>query len=103
MFNVHCYSAKGGRSTVSFDTPFVIEADYLASLVNQHSDVEIKNLARVFWEGDYMNDCYKSLWFRDGNELADYNTPEQLAVISFLDATIPKYYPYEHILVDVSW
>lgn len=82
-------------------------------------DLKFKNITQLFWEGDFMNDCYKCLWFRDGeypvcDEITEYQakncSAEELAefesanrIRDFLFTYLPEDYPYDYILVDVSW
>ena len=82
-------------------------------------DLTFKNIAQLFWENDFMNDCFKRLYFKDGEypdyqEITEYQAKncsvEDLAEIesanrikAFLFTYLPDDYPYDYILVDVSW
>lgn len=109
-----------GEATLEFERPYMIEDRVLEKVIRTlMPDLTFKNIAQLFWEGDFMNDCYKCLWFKDGeypvcDEITEYqakNCPaEELAELKsanrireFLFTYLPKDYPYEYILVDVSW
>ena len=105
-----------GKGALVLEQPYVISAEDLSNLIKNVWDVEIINLANLFWEGDYTNDCYKTLYFRDGKHpwtpdliLEHYSdsikAKAKMRNITreFLDYYIEEDYPYEYILVDVSW
>jgi hypothetical protein len=105
-----------GKGTLVLEQPYVISAEGLSNLINSVWDVKIVDLANLFWEGDYANDCYKTLYFRDGklpyaSELISEHYSDSVKakakmrniVREFLDRYIREDYPYEYILVDVSW
>ena len=108
---------NGVTKTFILEQPYVIEDYELTNAVNDFYGTEIEFVANLFWEGDFMNDCFKKLYFRDGNrpdyieryEGRSYSDEElkemrfQNEVIGFLDELIPKDYPYNYVLVDVSW
>lgn len=108
---------NGITKTLVLEQPYVIGDYELTEAVNDFYGTEIEFVANLFWEGDFMNDCFKKLYFRDGNrpnytecyeglfysDEALKNMHFQNAVIGFLDELIPKDYPYNYILVDVSW
>ncbi len=112
------YIERDGKSvTLGFDNPYTISDGSLAEAVNTICGTNIRYIASLFWANDFMNDSFKTLWFRDGDhpsleeiyEDCEYDEEEleQIklcnTVISFLDDYIPEDYPYEYILVDVSW
>lgn len=108
---------NGITKTFVLERPYVIGDYELTEAVNDFCGTEIEFVANLFWEGDFMNDCFKKLYFRDGNqpnytecyEGRSYSDEElkemrfQNAVIGFLDELIPEDYPYDYVLVDVSW
>ena len=103
--------------TFVLEQPYIIEDYELTNAVNDFYGTEIEFIANLFWEGDFVNDSFKKLYFRNGNrpdyieryEGRSYSDEElkemrfQNEVIGFLDELIPKDYPYNYILVDVSW
>ena len=112
------YIERNNKSiTLGFENPYIIEDGALAEAVNTICGTDIAHIANLFWEGDFMNDCYKLLRFRDGDspnfekiyEDCEYDEEElerikvYNTVIGFLDDYIPKDYHYDYILVDVSW
>ena len=104
---------KMGEIALEFEQPYVIEAGRIEKAMKDLFGIKIDDLADLFWEGNYANDCYKSLSFRDGNECwpddicYSWDSKERCsarnAVRHFLDDYIPKNYPYEHIIVDITW
>lgn len=105
---------NGVTKTFVLEQPYVIEDYELTNAVNDFCGTEIEFIANLFWEGDFMNDCFKKLYFRDGGKpdyregcsYSDEDLEEmrfQNAVIGFLDELIPEDYPYDYVLVDVSW
>ena len=112
------YIERNGKSaTLEFDAPYTISDSSLVEAVNTICGTDIRHIAPLFWEGDFMNDSFKTLWFRDGDhpsleeiyEDCEYDEEEleqiklRNTVTSFLDDYIPEDYHYEYILVDVSW
>lgn len=105
-----------GKGTLAFEQPYVISAEDLSNLIKKVWGIEIIDLADLFWEGDYANDSYKALYFRDGKlpwasdlVLEHYSDSVKArakmrnATREFLDHYIEEDYSYEYILVDVSW
>lgn len=109
-----------GEATLEFERPYMIEEGVLEKVVRTlMPDLTFKNISQLFWEGDFMNDCYKRLYFKDGecpdcNEITEYQAEnfscEELAELesanrikAFLFTYLPEDYPYDYILVDVSW
>ena len=105
-----------GKGILAFGQPYVISAEVLSNLIKEVWGVEIIDLANLFWEGDYVNDCYKTLYFRDGKlpwspDLVLEHYPDSVkakakmrnTIREFLDHYIEEDYPYEYILVEVSW
>lgn len=114
------YIKVGNNSaTLNFDQPYVIEADELKEVfLRLYSDcvpVETFDLAYLFWEDEVANDSYKRLWFRDGKvpvhesylseptQKDKEETDLRNIIRWFLDKYIEEDYPYDYILVDVSW
>ena len=68
------------------------------------------DVAELFWPGEYMNDCYKSLYIseeavndeqhemEEGDDTEDVR--QRLLVVDYLHCVFPD---EETILVDVSW
>ena len=66
-------------------------------------------LAPLMWPGDYMNDCFKELFFGE-DEIAEYRdfsedygekiARHHLLVFSILKDVFPD---HDSVLVDVSW
>lgn len=75
----------------------VVEARDIEDLFEKEYGYTI-NLAQLFWEGDYMNDCYKSLYISPYDD--EYENNDCNKVIQLL-----KNYGItdDQILVDVSW
>ena len=109
-----------GEATLEFERPYMIEDSVLEKVVRTlMPDLTFEHIANLFWEGDYMNDSYKRLRFRDGeypvcDEITEYQakncSAEELAELesanrirAFLFTYLPEDYPYNYILVDVSW
>lgn len=109
-----------GEATLEFERPYMIEDSVLEKVVRTlMPDLTFKNIAQLFWESDFINDCYKRLYFKDGeyperDEITEYQakncSDEELAEIEaanrirdFLFTYIPEDYSYDYILVDVSW
>lgn len=58
------------------------------------------DLRQLFFEGDFMNDCFKSLYFgEDVDEDWSDNYMQMNVVFSYLRDTVPD---YNSILLDVS-
>lgn len=106
-----------GEATLEFERPFIIEESALEKVIRTlMPDLKFRNIAQLFWEGDFMNDCYKRLCFKDGdypdcNEITEYQAENCFAeeleaanrIKAFLFTYLPEDYPYDYILVDVSW
>ena len=87
-------------------TVIVVEDSDIVEEVNEIYGTEIESIANLFFEGDFMNNCYKSLWIdaeadedrgygEDGDNFKDRNI-----VRAHLRQCFPN---TERILVDVSW
>lgn len=82
----------------------VINASELVEAVNLQYNIKIDNIATLFWDGDYMNDCCKYLCFDDDmiEEAEEDENNEQLCVLTYLKDTF-KDCGYDTVLIDVSW
>lgn len=107
---------KMGEIALEFEQPYVIEAGRIEKAMKDLFGIKIDDLADLFWEGNYANDCYKSLHFRDGNQcwpndtIYDFDSETEKercklrnAIRHFLDDYIEERYPYEYIIVDITW
>ena len=84
-------------------TVIMVEDTDIVNEVN----TKIKSIANLFFAGDFMNDCYKSLWI---DEEADENRgyasedPDNFKLRNIVRAHLRQCFPNtERILVDVSW
>ena len=90
------------------ETVIVVEDSDIVEEVNNTYDTEIESIANLFFEGDFMNDCYKSLWI---DEEADedrgyppYEDENNFKLRNIVRAHLRQCFPNtERILVDVSW
>lgn len=73
----------------------VVDADDLQREVEMRFGKEIPDIRQLFWEGDFMNDCYKHLYFEED----DMDEARDL-VYRYLRDEFPD---RNSILVDVSW
>lgn len=107
---------KMGEIALEFEQPYAIEAGRIEKAMKELFGIHIDDLANLFWEGNYANDCYKHLYFKDGqlpwqDDIAyEWETEQEKeeckarnAVRRFLYDYIPEDYPYEYILVDITW
>lgn len=74
----------------------VVDADNLQREVEMRFGVDIGEIRQLFWEGDFMNDCYKYLSFEEDDE-DDWMRD---LVYQYLREQFPD---RNSILVDVSW
>ena len=115
MKEIYIKNVNGEHSLVC-ETPYVLSARNIEDAMKNLYNMKVDDLADLFWEGNYANDCYKALHFRDGNQcwpndtIYDFDSETEKerckfrnAVRHFLDDYIEERYPYEYILVDVSW
>jgi hypothetical protein len=76
--------------------------------VNAKYDVEIEYIANLFWEGDFMNYCYKSLWIEEEADEEfngyEWENEEEIKLRNLVRKYLRDCFPgVDHILVDVSW
>ena len=89
-------------------SPAITIADGTLIEMLRKANVDIGNhdyIATLFWEGDFMNDCYKALSLRDWGEedLEELDEDEiyRKNVINFLKTLVPP--SCDEVLIDVSW
>ena len=79
----------------------------VAEEVNKKYGVNIDYIASLFWDGDYMNDSYKSLWIdEDSDELRSYSWEDENAykLRNLIRQHLRECFPgVDKVLVDVSW
>lgn len=85
----------------------VVDGDIVEE-VNAKYGVEIEYIANLFWEGDFMNDCYKSLWIEEeaDEEFKGYEweNEEEIKHRNLVRKYLRECFPgTERVLVDVSW
>jgi hypothetical protein len=85
----------------------VVEDTDIVNEVNGAYGTNIESIANLFFEGDFMNDCYKSLWI---DEEADENRgyacedEDNFKLRNLVRAHLRQCFPNtERIIVDVSW
>ena len=85
----------------------VVNARELELAVMEKYEIEDFEIRTLFWEGDFMNDCYKNLYFADDEETSyeeDEDEKEKIELRNKIYKFLRKMFPtYESILVDVSW
>lgn len=102
--------------TLEFERPYTIEAGILEKAMKELFGIHIDDLANLFWEGNYANDCYKQLYFKDGqfpwqeDIIYEWETEQEKeesksrnVVRRFLYDYLPEDYSYDYILVDITW
>ncbi len=79
----------------------------VAEEVNKKYGVNIDYIASLFWDGDYMNDSYKSLWIdEESDELRSYSWEDENAykLRNLIRQHLRECFPgVDKVLVDVSW
>ena len=94
----------------------VIRASELEEAVKQATGEEIEDLRNLLWDEQYINDCYKALYFEDDagwyDEKPDYYSDEEWAAMcervrktNLVYQTLREIFGsfYDTVLVDVSW
>jgi hypothetical protein len=94
----------------------VISASELEEAVKQATGEEIEDLRNLLWDEQYINDCYKALYFEDEAtgryEKPDYYNDEEWAAMcervrktNLVYQTLREIFGsfYDTVLVDVSW
>ena len=92
----------------------VVKARELELAVMEKYEIEDFEIRTLFWEGDFMNDCYKNLYFADDEEISyecdgviyevDKDEKKEIELRNKIYKFLRKMFPtYESILVDVSW
>ena len=71
-------------------------------------NLEPFELACVFWEGDFINDSYKSLWIEEDSDETyngyEWENEHDIYLRNLIRAHLRKTFPNEdRVLVDVSW
>ena len=88
-------------------TMIVVEDSTITEEVNDTYGTEIESIATLFFEGDFMNDCYKSLYIdeeADENRSYCYEDENNFKLRNIVRAHLRQCFPNtERILVDVSW
>jgi hypothetical protein len=97
-------------------SPAITIADRTLIKMLREANVDIGNhnyIATLFWEGDFMNDCYKALpleadWSEEHlDELDEYDDECKINAIyrknvkNFLKTLVPP--SCDEVLIDVSW
>ena len=89
------------------ETVIVVEDSDIVEEVNEIYGTKIKSIANLFFEGDFMNDCYKSLWIdKEADEDRGYACEDEnnFKLRNLVRAHLRQCFPNtERILVDVSW
>ena len=99
---------------MKFSNEIVVDATDLEEAVTEAYEIESFELCTLFWEGGFMNDCYKNLYFADDEktswtyegktyECGEYEKERielRNKVRQFLRAMFPH---ADKVLVDVSW
>ena len=90
---------------IKFETKIVVTASDIEEEVVSVYGVERPELAQLFWEGDFMNDCYKSLWIdEEADDDDDYGDEEDIEMRKLIRQHLRQCFPgVDHVLVDVSW
>lgn len=88
-------------------TMIVVEDSAITEEVNNTYNIDIESIAHLFFEGDFMNDCYKSLYIdeeADENRSYCYEDKNNFKLRNIVRAHLRQCFPNtERILVDVSW
>lgn len=90
-------------------TNMIVVADGdIVEEVNAKYGVEIEYIANLFWEGDFMNDCYKSLWIEEEADEEfnghEWENEEEIKHRNLVRKHLRECFPgAERVLVDVSW
>ena len=90
-------------------TNMIVVADGdIVEEVNAKYDVDIEYIANLFWEGDFMNDCYKSLWIEEeaDEEYKGYEWENETEIKhrNLVRKHLRDCFPgVDRVLVDVSW
>ncbi len=89
------------------ETMIVLEDGVIAEEVSNTYGVQIDYIASLFWDGDYTNDSYKSLWIEEeADEEFKYSwqKEEDVKMRNLVRAHLRKCFPnVERVLVDVTW
>lgn len=89
---------------INFEKKIVVTASDIEEEVVSVYGVERPELAHLFWDGDFMNDCYKSLWIGEEADKCDYGDEEDIEMRRLIRQHLRQCFPGEdHVLVDVSW
>lgn len=100
---------------IKFKTKITVTASDIEEEIVSVYGVERPELASLFWEGDYMNDCYKSLWIEEEADKHDYGDEEDEEdedeedeedneMRKLIRQHLRQCFPgVDHVLVDVSW
>ena len=114
---------KGREMDLHCKTPYVITRanleDAVTAVYADYQFIDELDIRSLFYPEGYMNDCYVRFVFRDGDcpnfdvlDTDDYKNMDDCMlkeltlrrlVVEFLDNYIEEDYPYEYILLDVSW
>lgn len=87
-------------------TEIVIDIYDLEDEIRKVYNVDCFDVRNLFWEGDYCNDSYKSLWIDDDEELDDYSwkSKEEIKLRNLIYVHLRKCFPNtKRVLVDVTW
>ena len=90
-------------------TNMIVVADGdIVEEVNAKYDVDIEYIANLFWEGDFMNDCYKSLWIDEEADEEFYGyeweNENEINHRNLVRKHLRDCFPgVDRVLVDVSW
>ena len=79
----------------------------VAEEVSKKYGVEIDYIASLFWESDYMNDSYKSLWIdedSDESQRSYFENDNAYQLRNLVRKHLRECFPgVDRVLVDVSW
>ena len=76
--------------------------------VNNKYGVEIEYIANLFWEGEFINDSYKSLWIDEDSDEEEvdriWTSKEEARCRNLVRKHLRECFPgVDRVLVDVSW
>ena len=87
--------------TIRYELIPTLQIDDLEEALEAKGIELSQDLRNLFWPEDYINDCYKSLYYADD---ADLKWDDNAEVKNRIYKALREYLPnYKGILVDVSW
>lgn len=84
----------------------VIEVGILEDEIKAQFGVDVKGeLSNILFYDSYMDDCYKSYYFKDDIEYKySWQNEEHVRICNLVNAYLRDILPnYTHVFIDISW